>query len=311
MSGLPAVTTGGAAGRARLVLVCVALAVCLVACSGGASAAAGSGLKVVTTTTVFADLVRQVGGSGVSVTSLVPANADVHTFSPSPSQARVLAEARLAFMNGLGLDDWLASTIADIGTNATVVRLAVDLPGVAYIAGTGDEAANPHLWLDVTYAEKYVARIADALATADPTNEATYRANETAYTQRLDALDREVRAQIAAIPEANRRIVSFHDAFPYFARRYGLQIVGVAVEAPGQDPSAGETARLVEAVRNAHVKAIFSEAQFPPRLVDQLAAETGARVVANLYDDSIGDPPLTTYEAIIRWDAAQIAMALA
>jgi ABC-type Zn uptake system ZnuABC Zn-binding protein ZnuA len=120
-----------------------------------------------------------------------------------------------------------------------------------------------------------------------------------------------VRKEIGRVPASNRRFVSFHDAFPYFARRYGLQIVGVAVHAPGQDPSAAETAGLIDAVRAAHVKAIFSEAQFPPRLVDQLARETGATVVANLYDDSLGDPPVTTYEAVIRWDVTQIVAALA
>ena len=104
--------------------------------------------------------------------------------------------------------------------------------------------------------------------------------------------------------------MSFHDAFPYYARRYGLTIVGVAVEAPGQDPSAGYTAKLVQAIRDAHVKAVFAEAQFPPKLVDQIASETGTSVVANLYDDSLGDPPVTSYEAVITWDTDQFVKAL-
>jgi ABC-type Zn uptake system ZnuABC Zn-binding protein ZnuA len=102
----------------------------------------------------------------------------------------------------------------------------------------------------------------------------------------------------------------FHDAFPYFAQAYGITIVGVAVAAPGQDPSAGYTADLIDAIKAAHVKAIFSESQFPTKLVDQLASETGAKVVANLYDDALGDPPVTSYEALIDWDVDQLVKAL-
>ncbi|HET7028540.1 MAG TPA: metal ABC transporter substrate-binding protein [Candidatus Limnocylindrales bacterium] len=297
--------------RARTgAIVVVALLVGTAACSPGPSRSPGSALTVVTTTTVFADMVRQVAGDAVTVESLVPANGDVHTFSPSPSAARLLSQAGLVVMNGLGLDDWLESTVSDIGTAASVLKLGADLPAEDYIAGDAGAPVNPHLWLDVTLAATYANRIVDALARVDPDRATAYRANGQAYVARLRTLDGWVRDQVATIPEANRRFVSFHDAFPYFARRYGLQIVGVAVQAPGQDPSAAETAQLVDAIRRAGVKAIFSEAQFPPRLVDQLAAETGASVVANLYDDSLGDPPVTTYEALIRWDVTQVVEAL-
>jgi ABC-type Zn uptake system ZnuABC Zn-binding protein ZnuA len=119
-----------------------------------------------------------------------------------------------------------------------------------------------------------------------------------------------VRSRIATIPVASRRLVTFHDAFPYYARAYGITIVGVAVKAPGQDPSAAYTAALITAIRRGGVKAIFSESQFPARLVDQLASETGATVVANLYDDALGDPPVTSYEAVISWDTDQLVKAL-
>jgi manganese/iron transport system substrate-binding protein len=302
----------GVVGRAtaRGILL-VAILVGIQACSTGPSRVPGSALTVVTTTTVFADMVRQVAGDAVTVESLVPANGDVHTFSPSPSAARLLSEAGLVVMNGLGLDDWLDSTVSDVGTGASVLKLGADLPAEDYIAGDAGTPVNPHLWLDVSLAEAYADRIVDSLARVDPAHATAYRSNGQVYAARLRALDGWVHDEIATIPEANRRFVSFHDAFPYFARRYGLRIVGVAVRAPGQDPSAAETAQLVDAIREAGVKAIFSEAQFPPRLVDQLAAETGASVVANLYDDSLGDPPVTTYEALIRWDVTQIVKALA
>ncbi len=115
---------------------------------------------------------------------------------------------------------------------------------------------------------------------------------------------------IDTVPVAARKLVTFHDAFPYFAREYGITVVGVAVAAPGQDPSAGYTAQLIQAIRDAGVRVIFSERQFPTRLVDQLAAETGATVVADLYDDALGDPPVTSYEGLVRWDVEALVRGL-
>jgi ABC-type Zn uptake system ZnuABC Zn-binding protein ZnuA len=277
----------------------------------GRSTAPGGSLRVVTTSTVFADLVSNVGGDLVTVTSLAGKNADVHTFEPVPADLRTISEAKLLVMNGLGLDDWLQDTITNAAATGTpLVKLAVDLPGVDLLTGEEPGTQNPHLWMNVKYAELYVDRIAAALKAADAGNAARYETRAAAYKARLETLDASVRAQIATIPEANRKLVMFHDAFPYFARAYGITIVGVAVEAPGQDPSAGETAALIEAIRAAGVKAIFSESQFPTKLVDQLARETGATVVANLYDDALGDPPVTSYEAMVTWDADQLVAAL-
>ena len=272
---------------------------------------ASSGVRVVTTTTVFADMVKSVGGDLVSVTSLVPKNGDVHTFEPKPADIRAVAQADLLVMNGLGLDDWLEKTIANASREGSpLVKLAVDLPGVALLSGDAAGSQNPHLWLDVKYAELYVDRIVAALRGVDGVHAQQYERQGAAYRTRLDELDRWVRDQVATIPQPDRKIVTFHDAFPYYAREYGITIVGVAVPAPGQDPSAGDTAALVEAIRAAGVKAIFSEAQFPAKLVEQLAAETDARVVADLYDDSVGDPPLATYEGVVRWDTQQLVDAL-
>ena len=271
---------------------------------------ASTGVRVVTTTTVFADMVKSVGGDLVSVTSLVPKNGDVHTFEPKPADIRAVAQADLLVMNGLGLDDWLEKTIANASREGSpLVKLAV-LPDVPLLPGDEAGTENPHLWLDVKYAQLYVDRIVAALTTVDGAHGQQYERQGAAYRTRLDELDRWVRDQVATIPPPDRKIVTFHDAFPYYAREYGITIVGVAVPAPGQDPSAGDTAALVEAIRAAGVKAIFSEAQFPAKLVEQLAAETDARVVADLYDDSVGDPPLATYEGIVRWDTQQLVDAL-
>jgi len=291
----------------------VALALTLGACQAGNSPAPSAPegpLTVVTTTTVFADLVQQVGGDRVLVTSLVPKNGDVHTFAPRPADIQAVAQAKLLVMNGLGLDDWLERTITNASASGTpLIQLGVDLTGVELLPGEEAGTQNPHLWMDVRYAELYVDRIATALKSADPANSAQYDAQATAYKQRLDALDASVRSKIATIPEANRKLVTFHDAFPYYARAYGITIVGVAVEAPGQDPGAAYTAQLITAIKDAHVKAIFSESQFPTKLVDQLAAETGARIVSDLYDDALGDQ-VDSYEAVIAWDTDQLVNAL-
>ena len=290
----------------------VAIAIMTAACGAGSpSRAPGAAVNVVTTTTVFADLVKNVGGDYVSVTSLVGKNGDVHTFEPKPADIQTVAGANLLVMNGLGLDDWLEKTITNAAASGTpLIKLGPGVAGITLLPGEEAGTPNPHLFMDVKYTELYVDEIATALKAADSAHTTQYDAQAAAYRQRLEALDASVRARIATIPEANRKLVVFHDAFPYFAREYGITIVGVAVEAPGQDPSAGYTAQLISAIKAAGVKAIFSESQFPAKLVEQLAAETGAKVVANLYDDALGDPPVISYEAVINWDVDQLVTAL-
>ena len=293
----------------------VVLAILVVTLSAGACSGRadddGSGVPVVTTTTILADLVREVGGDRVRVESLVPKGGEVHTFDPTPSDIRRVTDARLVVRNGLGLDDWLGDLVGDTGTQAPVVALGDDLPGVTLIAGhEPGEAANPHLWMNVAYASAYAGRIAEALAAADPDGAATYRANLAGYQERLAALDEYAKSQLGAIPVANRTVVSFHDAFPYFAAAYGLTIDGTVVDAPGQDPSAGQVAALVSRIREGGVRAIFAEAQFNPDIVETIAAETGATVVSDLYTDSVGDPPQDTYEGLMRWNVDRVVAAL-
>jgi ABC-type Zn uptake system ZnuABC Zn-binding protein ZnuA len=213
-------------------------------------------------------------------------------------------------MNGLGLDDWLGRLAADAGATAEIVRLGEDLPGVTYLETKGRAMPNPHVWLNVAYARLYVERIGDALARVDPAGASTYSAGVTAYGRRLEELDGWVKGRIAEIPEANREFVSFHDALPYFADAYGLTIVGTVVDAPGQDPSAGQVADLVNAIKAAGVHAVFSESKFSPELVRTIAEEAGATVVPDLYTDSLGDPPVDTFEGLIRWDTDRFVSAL-
>jgi ABC-type Zn uptake system ZnuABC Zn-binding protein ZnuA len=292
-----------------LLLLAVALVSGCGAGLAGSSATAGR-LEVVTTTTVFADLVSQVGGDKVDVHSLVPKGGDVHTFDPTPTDVRGVSAAGLLVRNGLGLDDWLTKLVSDAGSNAAVVTLGEGLSGVQYITAASGQT-NPHVWMNVAYAAKYVDRIAAALAAADPADAASFNANATAYTAKLAALDSDIKARLGAIPVANRVVVSFHDAFPYFAAAYGLTVVGTIVDAPGQDPSAGQVADLIGKIRASGAKAIFAEAQFNAALATTIAAETRATVVYNLFDDTLGNPPQDTYIGIMTWNADRVVAALA
>jgi len=265
-------------------------------------------LQIVTTTTVFADLVREVGGERVSVRSLVPAGGEVHTFDPRPSDVTAFASADLVVLNGLGLDDWVIDLVAQAGTDAPLLRLAEALPGVTYI--TAGAVPNPHLWMDAAYATLYVQRITTELARLDPAGSDQYRARGAAYATRLGQLDASIRTSFAALPSQDRKIVSMHDAFPYFARAYGLSVVGSVLQAPGQDPSAGQIADLIKAIRVSGVRVIISEAQLPATLVERIAEETGAQVVSDLYTDSVGPAPYASYEAMLRWDADRVIAAL-
>lgn len=316
----------GAALRIASVALVGLIASACAAPPGRPSAGDGEPLRVVATTTVLSDLVAQVGGDLVTVTPLVPLGGEVHTFDPSPSDAVTIAEADLVVMNGLGLDEWLRDLAQNAGAaDLPIVELAEDLEGVEYLEpaeheeeederedeeGHEGEAANPHLWLNVSYAQKYVERLIESLKQVDPDGAADYDANGAAYQQRLTELDTWVRAQMDTVPDEDRRVVSFHEAFPYFAAAYDLEIVGTVIEAPGQDPSAGETAALVQAIRDEGVSAIFAESQFPSSLTRTIAAETGVTVVTDLYNDSLGAPPVDSYEGLIRWDVERIVEAL-
>jgi manganese/iron transport system substrate-binding protein len=294
-----------AAAAVALVLVagCGPLAVRSPAGSGGAAA-----VRVVATTTVFADLVRSVGGDRVVVDSLVPKGGDVHTFDPKPSDIRRVADAQLVVANGLGLDDWLTRLASDAGTSAPVLRLAASVPVDRYIVEGG--LPNPHLWLDPDAAAAYANAIAAALAGIDHADAAVFTANTTAFAARLNDLKHWGTDLVATLPRDRRTLVAFHDALPYFARAFGLQIAGVIVRAPGQDPSASDIARLVDAIRASGARVVVSEVQFSDKLARTVASETGATIVSDIYDDSLGDPPIDSYDALIRYDLQRLVTGL-
>jgi len=303
----------------RLIAMLVALLAVVAACGGttGSPAASNAGYRVVATTSVFADLARLALGDTVQIDSIVPAGIDVHTFEPAPSDAAKIAAADLILMNGLGLDDWVGSLIeAAQQSDANVVRLgeALDTVGTwSYLAspeGDPEHAYDPHVWLDPAGAELYVQRIAERVSQEQPELASAIAATSADGLAQIRTLDVEVSAMFAAIPGENRKIVTFHDAFGYYARAYGITIVGVAIASPGQDPSAREIAALIDAIRAAGVTTVFSEVQFPSKVLTSIAAETGATVLADLYSDALGRAPGDTYLGAMRANATAIAASM-
>ena len=276
--------------------------------SGGPPTAAADAIKVVATTTVFADIVQNVGGSRVAATSIIPAGVGPEDYEPKPDDARKLSDAKLVVSNGVGLDNFLDRLLAS-GTGGKTPQLVLG-DGIPTITVEGEP--NPHFWLDPSLAKQYyVPKIAAKLSEIDPAGKATYDANAAAYSSTLDSLDAELKAKIATIPEANRKLVTFHDAFPYFARHFGFELVGVILANVGQEPTAGELAALVDKVKSAGVKAVFSEAQFSPKLSQTLAQEAGiTKVVTTLYNDALGPAPADSYLGLMRWNVDQIVAAL-
>jgi ABC-type Zn uptake system ZnuABC Zn-binding protein ZnuA len=287
------------------------LLIALAGCSGPA-ATIGSPIagvtKVVTTTTIFADIVQNVGGNRVAASSIVPPGVGPEDYEPKPDDAKLLSDAKLVVSNGVGLDNFLDRLLAS-GSAGSTPRLVLG-DGIPTLTVEGQP--NPHFWLDPSLVKQYyLPKIAAKLAEIDPAGKATYEANAAAYGAQLDALDAELKAKVAEIPPANRKLVTFHDAFPYFAKHYGFELVGVILANVGQEPTASELAALVDRVKAAGVKAVFSEAQFSPKLSETLAREARiTKVVTTLYNDSLGPPPADTYVGVMRWDVDEIVAAL-
>jgi zinc/manganese transport system substrate-binding protein len=270
-------------------------------------------LKVLATFSILADFAKNVGGERTDVAALVGPNADAHVYTPSPVDARKIADAGLVISNGLGFEGWMSRLVRASGSKAPV---AVATTGVQLRRGGGDQGrgeADPHAWQSVANAKIYVANIRDALAAADPAGAAEYQGNTAAYLGKLDALDQEVRAAVAKIPPERRRVISTHDAFGYFQQAYGIEFVapqGVSTEA---EPSARDVARIITQIRRQQIPAVFLENVIDPRLMQRIAQEAGARIGGKLYSDALtgagGAAP--TYIDLMRHNVREIVAALA
>jgi zinc/manganese transport system substrate-binding protein/manganese/iron transport system substrate-binding protein len=292
----------------------------LAACGEGDDGSQGGSdeVSIAATTTIVADLARNVAGDRATVEAIVPAGADPHDFEPAPADVQQIAEADLVLELGLGYDEWTRDLIDQSGTNATVVVLSEGVPTIKGDDGEDehedDPDVDPHVWFDVANAKTIVVNIRDALIDIDPTGRTTYEANATAYLAELEELDSWIREQVATVPDANRKLVTTHDAFGYYVAAYGFKFVGAII--PSLDTQAQASARQIEDLLNLieqeGVRAIFTETTINPDLTEQIAAEAGVAVVTNLYSDSLSDDgsATDTYIGIMRHNTSAIVDAL-
>lgn len=301
--------------------------------------AASQPLAVVASFSILQDLTVQVGGDLVAVSTLVGPDGDAHVFEPTPQQARQLQQARVLVSNGLGFEGWLprlkkASGFRGqeiVASQGIAVRMLPQGQGHAH--GTADAGHSkieghahdhghnhghnhgpndPHAWQDVKNAIVYARNIAQGLAKTDPAHAAQYDKQAEQYIARLAALDASLRQRFAAIPAARRTVVSTHDAFGYFAQAYGLRFVPVRGLSTESEPSARDLAALVQQVRQERIGAIFLENIADPRLLEQLARETGAAIGGRLYSDALSPAggPAATYIDMVETNAATLLKAL-
>ena len=268
---------------------------------------AAGALEVVASFSIIGDFVKNVGGDRVNVTTLVGPNGDVHVYAPAPADAKKIADAKLLVINGLGLEGWLPRLLQSSGGKAPIT---VATNGIAPLRLGSD--ADPHAWQSVANAKIYVANISDALVAADPRDAEAFRANAGRYAAELDALDREVRAAVAQIPPAHRKVISTHDAFGYFAASYGIDFIapsGVSIEA---EPSARDVAKIISQIKSTKIPAVFLENFGDPRLVSRIAAETGSKVGGTLFSDALTDEkgPCPTYIEMVRHNIRTLTSAL-
>ncbi|WP_315736443.1 MULTISPECIES: metal ABC transporter substrate-binding protein [unclassified Bradyrhizobium] len=270
-------------------------------------ASAETRLNVVTSFSILADFVRQVGGDKVNVASLVGPDSDVHVYTPTPHDAKDVGAAQLLIVNGLGLEGWLPRLQQASGSKAPIV---VATQGITPRKRGSD--ADPHAWQSVGNAKAYVKNIRDALVAADPADAEVFKANAERYLGELDALDREVRAEIDKIPAERRKVISTHDAFGYFADAYGVAFIAPLGVSTETEPSARDVAEIIRQVKKAGIPAVFLENFNDDRLVGRIAAETGAKIGGTLYSDALSDEkgPVPTYIAMVRHNIRALTSAL-
>jgi ABC-type Zn uptake system ZnuABC Zn-binding protein ZnuA len=296
----------------RLIACALALLACMAASAAAEPARQMRTLAVVATTTQLQDLARNVGGSRVSVTGILEPNVDPHEYEPRPSDAVALNHASLIVESGVGLDAWMGKLIDEAGGDAPVF---VASAGLRIRPGDAEEPqGDPHWWHDPANFEAAATALARSLGKVDAAGRSTYLQNARRYVARLKAMDAANMRALRAVPVAQRKLVTNHDAFGYFAAHYDIRVLGSVLDSlsASAQPSARDIARLVEKIRGAHVKAIFTESSINPKLEQQIAGEAGVRVYANLYGDTLGPAGSkgATYVQMERWNVSAIVAGL-
>jgi zinc/manganese transport system substrate-binding protein len=295
----------------RYVITCILVSLAM-AGAVPASAQTPSKLPVVATFSILADFARNVGGDRIDVAALVGPDGDTHVYQPKPADAEKLSAARLIVVNGLGLEGWIDRLIKASGAKAPVIVATMSI-NPQKMREEGRIGLDPHAWQSIANAKIYVANIRDGLIAADPGGEAAYRANAEHYLGKLDALEKEVLAEIAKIPPARRQIITTHDAFGYFGTAYGFRFIAPEGVSTETEASARDVAKIIRQIEAEKIPAVFLENVTDPRLVRSIAAESGAKVGGTLYSDALSPPdgPASTYIDMMRNNIRELSAALA
>jgi manganese/iron transport system substrate-binding protein len=284
------------------IIVCLALAstFLFIACGRQEekkSPPAEEKLNIITTVAPITSIVENVGGDKIKLTGIIPEGIDSHTFEPIPSDAKLLSRADLLIINGLDLEiPTVKLAEANLKRGASILSLGqktLKESDYVYDFSFPKEKGhpNPHLWLNPEYAMSYATIARDELIRLDPTNKSTYEKNAAAFLKKLEALDQAIKEAVKTIPQNNRRLLTYHDSWPYFARRYGFQVIGAAQPSDFSDPSPREVARLIEQIRKEKVPALFGSEVFPSPVLEQIARETKSRYIDKLRDDELPGKP--------------------
>lgn len=293
----------GAAVRRLLVALACLVAATALACSDdeeGPAPGDESKLRVVTTVSPITSLVENIGGTRIRLEGIVPEGVNSHTFDPAPSLARLLSEADLIVLNGLFLEE-PSLKMAEANKREEAVILPLGDKAVARDEWVFDFSfpesggrPNPHLWTSPVLALKYAELVREQLVFLDPPNAAYYEENFRTLKERLEDLDRRIEISVGTVPPENRKLLTYHDSFPMFAKRYGLEVIGAVQPSDFAEPSAREVARLIDQVKETGVPAIFGSEVFPSPVMRQIAKEGGATFIDQLRDDDLpgkpGDP---------------------
>ncbi|WP_226504595.1 metal ABC transporter substrate-binding protein [Pseudomonas sp. MWU16-30317] len=268
-------------------------------------------LEAVASFTVIADMVHNVGGDRVHVTSLIGPNGDPHVYEPTPSDAQALKQADLAFVSGLHLEGWLDRLIVASGYQGQPVVLSDGIK-TRSMEEDGERVTDPHAWNSAANAVIYVRNIVAALKRVDPSGAAEYQANGDRYITQLQALDAYARAQVQSVPQAQRKVLTSHDAFGYFGDAYGVTFLAPLGFSTEAEPSAADVARLITQIKRERVSAYFFENSGDPRLVKQIAAASGAQPGGELYVEALSpaDGPAASYAQMFRYNVDQLVKAM-
>lgn len=273
-------------------------------------------LKVATTVAPITDIVRNVGGTHIAITGVVPEGTDSHTFEPVPADAKILAAADIIFVNGLHLElptVKLAEKVKKAGTPIVLLgnrTLKKEEWRYDFSFPREHGHPNPHLWPNIALAMRYAEIVRDELSALDPANRQGYEANASAYLTALRKLDKRIFACIATIPAGNRKLVTYHDSFAYFAPRYGMTVIAAIQPADFSEPGPREVIRIIKQIKKEKVPAIFGSEVFPSRIMAQIAHETGVKFVDQLSDDHFPEAPNNSFIGMMSTNVVVMTEAL-